>query len=215
MDALVRSFVSVDWTSLEEVEAATKTALVGMSSGSEVVRRALLAVPSRPELARLCEHYDILDKLVLFDDPDQGIRVRLHVFLPGYFDRPHNHRWSYTSLILSGRYRHALYGTDEGLDETTDSRKLRPVMVRDEHRGSLYTLHHSMVHAVTAEPYTVSLVIRGPAVKQRFLVMDRATGESWWQYGARQEDPAVAESKRMSADRLEEVTGLLLGRGVL
>jgi hypothetical protein len=215
MDALVRSFGSIDWTNLEEVETATKTALVRMSSDLEVVRQTLLAVPTRPELVRLCEHYDILDKIVLFDDPDQGVRVRLHVFLPGYFDRPHNHRWSYTSLILSGRYRHALYGTAEGLNEKTDSRKLQPVMVRDEHRGSLYTLHHSMVHAVTAEPYTVSLVIRGPSVKQRFLVMDRVTGESWWQYGAKHDDPAVAKSKRMSADRLEEATGLLLGSGVL
>ena len=35
-----------------------------------------------------------------------------------------------------------------------------------------------------AEPHTVSLIIRGPAVKDRFLVMDRKTGQSWWQYGA-------------------------------
>jgi len=34
-----------------------------------------------------------------------------------------------------------------------------------------------MVHAVVAEPFTVSLVVRGPAVKNRFLVMDRKTGE--------------------------------------
>jgi hypothetical protein len=83
-------------------------------------------------------------------------------------------------------------------------------MVRDEQQGSRYALHDSMVHAVTAEPYTVSLIIRGPAVKERFLVMDRTTGESWWQYGAQQEDPAVAEAKRMSPARLHDVTQRLL-----
>src|SRR5699024_9604370 len=115
-----------------------------------------------------------------------GFRVRLHVFLPGYFDRPHNHRWSYASTILHGDYRHYLFGNVE-LNELTTLRNLDAVMVRQEQVGSAYALHHSTVHAVVAEPYTVSLVVRGPAVKDRFLVMDRKTGESWWQYGAKQE----------------------------
>ena len=57
--------------------------------------------------------------------------------------------------------------------------------------------------------FTVSLVLRGPAVKDRFLVMDRKTGESWWQYGARQESADNAEQKRMSVKRLRELTGWL------
>jgi hypothetical protein len=75
--------------------------------------------------------------------------------------------------------------------------------------GHAYALHHAMVHAVVAEPFTVSLVIRGPAVKDRFLVMDRTTGQSWWQYGAAWESGAQAERKRMSLARLGEVTGWL------
>jgi hypothetical protein len=55
-----------------------------------------------------------------------------------------------------------------------------------------------------AEPYTVSLVVRGPTVKDRFLVMDRLTGKSWWQYGVAQESPEEAAKKRMSADRFRE-----------
>jgi hypothetical protein len=65
-----------------------------------------------------------------------------------------------------------------------------------------------MVHAVVAKPYTVSLVIRGPAVKARFLVMDRQTGASWWQYGGTQELNHEAAEKRMSVERL---TGWLGG----
>jgi hypothetical protein len=115
--------------------------------------------------------YDFLDKLVLWDDPT-GFRVRLRVFLPGYFDRPRNHRWSYASRVLMGQYRHILFG-DVDLDEHVDPAALTPVMVCWEQAGSSYVLHDSMVHAVVAEAYTVSLVIRGPAVKDRFLVMDR------------------------------------------
>ncbi len=157
----------------------------------------------------MCEHYDILDKIVLHSDDDPGIRIRLHVFLPGYFDRPHNHRWSYASRILRGQYRHYLFGNTE-LDEQVDPNKLPVLQVREEPIGTSYALHHSMVHAVVAEPFTVSLVVRGPAVKEKFLVMDRHTNEAWWQYGAKQETAEEAEQKRMTPNRLQQVRGQLM-----
>ena len=178
-----------------------------LTSQRRMLRDILLDLPERPDLLGLCEHYDILDKIVLHDDPS-GVRVRLHIFLPGYFDRPHNHRWSYASTILRGQYRHYLFG-DADLDETVDPASLKALMVRDEQPGSTYALHHTMVHAVVAEPCTASLVIRGPAVKDRFLVMDRKTGQSWWQYGAGQEPAYDAEQKRMSVERLAELTNSL------
>ena len=82
-------------------------------------------------------------------------------------------------------------------------------MVRQEQAGTAYALHHTMVHAVVAEPYTISLVIRGPAVKDRYLVMDRKTGASWWQYGAALEPAHQAEQKRMTMERLSELTDRL------
>jgi hypothetical protein len=132
-----------------------------------------------PALLKLCEHYDILDKIVLHDDPI-GWRLRLHVFLPGYFDRPHNHRWAYASRILCGRYTHVVYGSDDQFTgDEIDVSALLPRMVRAEEAGDSYVLHHSMIHSVTAEPYTTSLIIRGPAVKDRFMVTDRDTGRAW------------------------------------
>jgi len=53
------------------------------------------------------------------------------------------------------------------------------------------------------------MVLRSPAVKDRFLVMDRKTGECWWQYGASQESAYSAEQKQMSLERLSELTGWL------
>jgi hypothetical protein len=204
METIIEPLRSLDWEDTDAVEAATVKALAMLTSQPRMLRDLLLDLPERPDLLGLCEHYDILDKIVLHDDPS-GVRVRLHVFLPGYFDRPHNHRWSYASTILRGQYRHYLFG-DADLDETIDPTSLKALMVRDEQPGSTYALHHTMVHAVVAEPYTVSLVIRGPAVKDRFLVMDRKTGQSWWQYGANQEPAYDAEQKRMSVERLAELT---------
>ncbi len=207
METIIEPLRSLDWEDTDVVGAATVKALAMLTSQPRTLRGVLLDLPERPHLLGLCEHYDILDKIVLHDDPS-GVRVRLHVFLPGYFDRPHNHRWSYASAILRGQYRHYLFG-DADLDETVDPAGLKALMVRDEQPGSTYALHHTMVHAVVAEPYTVSLVIRGPAVKDRFLVMDRKTGQSWWQYGASQEPAYDAEQKRMTIERLTELTNSL------
>jgi len=212
MEAVVEPLRALDWNNIDAVEDATRKALTTLTDDRPLVRDILQHLPGRPDLLGLCEHYDILDKIVLWDDPS-GLRVRLHIFLPGYFDRPHNHRWSYASTILRGEYRHYLFG-DVELDETIDPGSLDALMVRQEQVGSSYALHHAMVHAVVAEPYTVSLVIRGPAAKDRFLVMDRRTGRSWWQYGARQESAEEAEQKRMTAERLGEMRRLLDEWGV-
>jgi hypothetical protein len=207
VEAIIEPLRAIDWEDIDAVESATRKALTTLTEGGQHIRAALLVLSEQPGLLALCEHYDILDKLVLWNDPC-GVRVRLHIFLPGYYDRPHNHRWSYASTILRGEYRHCLFGNAEQ-DEHIDPASLKALMVRQEQVGSAYALHHTMVHAVVAEPYTVSLVIRGPAVKDRFLVMDRKTGESWWQYGATQESAEDAAKKRMSVERVVELTNLL------
>jgi len=204
VEAIIDPLRSLDWEDIDAVEHATRKALTTIIEDSGAIRTALLSLPERPELMTLCEHYDILDKIVLHSD-ESGIRLRLHVFLPGYFDRPHNHRWSYASMILRGEYRHYLFG-NTSLDETIDPGSLTALQVRQEHVGTVYALHHTMVHAVVAEPFTVSLVLRGPAIKDRFLVMDRKTGESWWQYGAHQESVTSAAEKQMSPERLGNLT---------
>ncbi|WP_280410283.1 hypothetical protein [Nocardia brasiliensis] len=210
MDAiteLVKDLRDLDWNDIDEVEYACRIVLDDLAEVPAIVRGRLDELPDRPELMRLCEHYDILDKIVLHDD-ESGFRVRLHLFLPGYFDRPHNHRWSYASRILRGQYRHFLFGNAE-LDEQVDPNKLPALQVREEGVGSSYALHHSMIHAVVAEPHTVSLVIRGPAVKDRFLVMDRHKGGAWWQYGRKDESAEEAARKHMSPERFSEVVGQL------
>lgn len=207
LEAIIQPLCGIDWEDLRAVEGASHTAFAALLEDRSLIQQRVADLPERPELLRLCEHYDILDKIVLHDDPS-GVRLRLHVFLPGYFDRPHNHRWTYASTILRGGYRHYLYGAVD-LDEHVDPLLLRALMIRKEQAGNAYALHHTMVHAVVAEPYTVSLVIRGPAVKNRFLVMDRQTGEAWWQYGARQETDVEAAKKRMSVERVGELTKLL------
>lgn len=199
----------VDWDDVEAVEAASGPLLEGLGRDTETLTALLANAREEPRLRELSEHYDILDKVVLYDDPEVGFRLRLHIFLPGYFDRPHNHRWSYSSFILHGSYQHYLYGSEDGLSEDVDVASLRPRMVRREFEGCGYTLDHTMVHAVVAEPYTVSLIIRGPARKDRFMVMDRQTNRAWWQYGAGDESEEERAAKRMDDSRFDETVARL------
>ena len=197
LETLIANISALDWNDLAAVTATTDKLLVALDGDRELLHGLADTVLADSHLLGLCEHYDILDKIVLYDDPT-GWRLRLHVFLPGYFDRPHNHRWTYASRILHGSYTHTLYGTDETLSDQIDPTALTPRMVRTEQRGDTYILHHSMIHSVVAQPYTVTLIARGPAAKDRFLVTDRHTGRTWWQFGAAREDPAEAARKRMS-----------------
>ncbi|WP_147130979.1 hypothetical protein [Nocardia ninae] len=208
MDRIAENLCWIDWNDIDDVELNCREALNELAAEPGIVRARLDDLPNRPDLMAMCEHYDILDKIVLHSGDNPDIRIRLHIFLPGYFDRPHNHRWSYASRILRGQYRHFLFGNAE-VDEQVEPNKLPVLHVREEPVGTAYALHHSMVHAVVAEPYTVSLVIRGPAVKDRFLVMDRKTGEAWWQYGQKDESAEETARKRMGAERLREVSDQL------
>lgn len=193
----------LDWNNLAAVTAAATGLLDRLDSDRALLGQLAAQITENPTLIELCEHYDILDKLVLHDDAS-GWRLRLHVFLDGYFDRPHNHRWTYTSRILSGSYTHTLYGIDQDLTDEIDVAALTPRQIRMEESGDTYTLHHSMIHSVTAHGATVTLIVRGPAVKDRFVVTDRVTGRAWWQYGAATEPSEAAYSKRMTSGQIKD-----------
>ncbi|WP_367132260.1 MULTISPECIES: hypothetical protein [Streptomyces] len=201
---LTEPLKALDWNDTPSVEEATTKILNAFADDRALLRRVVRAVPGDEHLCELAEHYDILDKLVLHDDP-AGWRLRLHIFLPGYFDRPHNHRWTYSSRILRGSYQHTLYGLDDTLDEDTDVAGLQPYLVRTEATGDGYTLHHRMIHAAVAEPHTVSPIVRGPAMKDRFFVADRVTGKAWWQFGAAKETTEQAAKKRMTAAQIDKI----------
>jgi hypothetical protein len=70
-----------------------------------------------------------------------------------------------------------------------------------------------MIHSVTAHGEAVTLIVRGPAVKDRFVVTDRTTGTAWWQYGAATETPEAAAAKRMTRGHLQDRIAALRAAG--
>lgn len=215
----------LDWNDTRAVSEATSKTLAGIAEEGGRLRELAEGVCTDASLLEKCEEYDILRKMVIAEDAEYDVRLRLHVFLPGYIDRPHNHRWTYASMILAGSYTHQIYGADTGFDEGVDVDSLKPLLVRHETPGSHYALHNTMVHSLVAEPMTVSLVLRGPSVKDRFLVVDKETGLLWWQYGAAREQemaaagnkrlPEIAGKRNMSADDVSRAIDELGRAGVI
>lgn len=198
----ITEHLDIDWNRMEDVHAKASTIFELICRDPENLEELVGGVQASERLYELSEHYDILDKLVLADFPEQGVRLRLHVFADGYFDRPHNHRWAYASRILSGAYLHRTFACPVStLDQGVKVSSLPVTQVQKLRAGDSYVLGTESIHSITADPGTVTLVLRGPARSDRFLVMDRVNDTSWWQYGRATETEAQISAKRMSDDR--------------
>ena len=207
---------AIDWDDTGSIRRGAAPIFTAVTTDPSLLSGLLDALDGDSHLRSMCERYDFLDKLVLYDDPPSGARIRLHLYRPGFFDRPHNHRWSFASLILRGSYLHRIYGRDDTFGEDTDPEGLRPIHERVEEPGDRYALHHSSVHTVQADADTISLLLRGPAAKDRFLILDRDRGP-FWVHGAAQESAATRATKQMSAHQIADTIGrvrsLLAGGG--
>lgn len=212
--SVVEPMRSLDWEDVDAVEAVGRKVFETVDADRSILRSALENVADRPDLLTLCEHPDVevtvgqgqqFDKIVIYSDSESGVRVRLHVFWDGSYDLPHNHRFSFTSMILKGRLRHSLFG-EAGPDDAMLRSPLKPLLVREEHPGSIYALHHSMLHSTVAEPQSVTLAFRGPASRERSFIVDPATGRRIWFLGAAKEAADEAERKRMTPSMLHDLS---------
>ncbi|GAA1408469.1 hypothetical protein [Catellatospora coxensis] len=207
------SLTALDWNDTSSILAGCTTLFDAVASEPDLLPALVQRLPGDAHLAAMCERYDFLDKLVLADLPHPGIRVRLHRYRDGYFDRPHNHRWNFASNILRGQYRHRVFGRDDAFTEDLDPDTLVPIHERIERPGDCYVLHHTSVHTVQAQADTLSLLVRGPATKDRFLILDREQHRFFWVYGQAAETPQERAAKQMTADQLVEsaahITNLL------
>ncbi|MDQ3275471.1 MAG: hypothetical protein M3Q39_10700 [Actinomycetota bacterium] len=192
----------IDWDDTTSILRGCTPLFDALASDPTLLATLVAGVAEDSHLADMCEGYDFMHKLVLYDAAELGVRLRLHVYQAGFFDRPHNHRWSFASHILRGGYIHRIFGRDDQFGEDTDPDSLLPIHERLEQPGSTYALHHTSVHTVQAEADTISLLVRGPSAKQRFLILDAAAGSFFWVYGAAQESPEQRVSKRLSPDQL-------------
>ncbi len=222
LSAVVEPLRTLDWEDADAFEAPCREVLEYLNVNRAILGAALKELPDRPDLVALCEHPSSvdtaglgqqLDKLVLYED-ETGFRVRMHVFWSGCEDLPHNHRWSLVSMIMRGQFRHSLYGL-ETYEDTMQLPIPKPTAVRMEREGSIYALHHSVLHALVAEESAVTLFIRSPVVKQRGYLVEPRTGRRIWHLGVAEESPEAIERKRMTLPLLRDLTSRIQSWGIL
>jgi predicted metal-dependent enzyme (double-stranded beta helix superfamily) len=194
---------SVDWSDLEQAAETTRQIALRIGDDHALLRALVDRAAVVPQLREKCEIHTLDDKIVIWDEQDRGLRIRLRLANTTQYERVHNHRFSFTAYLLSGTYYHTLYATDQPLDETADVTRFWPRSVREERTGDIITLHHQQLHTTLTAPDTISLMIQSPAQKRRAFMIRRSDGEVWWRVGAADEDEARRREVRMSDERLD------------
>ncbi|NEB74295.1 hypothetical protein G3I40_03445 [Streptomyces sp. SID14478] len=227
--------LTIDWNDFEKAGEVTREVVHRLSEDKESLRKLVYDVENKPELLAMCERHQLLDYIVIYDALDRGIRLRLHLSTDDHYDRPHDHRFSFSSRILAGGYTHTWYHMDgdvygEGPDPEArqylnrynpDPRgqahldKLTPHVTRWEAPGSCYTLHHSAIHTTFTTPDTVSLFLRGPVEKDRSVIMDKEEGTLWWRFGRQDEPEERRQQKAMGLDAYRQIRDRLEDLGVI
>lgn len=216
LDGILRDAASLDWAHATACHAAVDGIFDRILARDGLLAEVVAGTIDSGGPAGDCESYETMDKLVLWQSADRELRLRLHVFHPGYFDRPHNHRWSFGSRILSGRYFHSLYGLEAEVREAAD-RGVMPVarFVSEERAGAGYFLDSALVHSLRTDVTTVTLLLRGPAVRDDYFTLDLAASSVSRSVGAERESTAERESKAMTASGFARVRSALERQGLL
>lgn len=198
MTKILDDLASINWNRFEEASAITKAVVRALAADKQALRNLIFSIENNPHLLAKCERHYLLDKFVLYDALDRGFRVRLHISTENHLDRPHDHRFSFTTLILTGKYQHIWHHLRQARDDSVETANIEPVFITTEESGACYTLHHTVIHTTYTTPGTVSLVIRGPAEKGRSIITERDTGKVWWRYGEQDETAERRSEKQMS-----------------
>ena len=207
LERTIKSLEKINWKDFNDIALKSSTVLGDIFNNRRIIDLFLKNVVKNNNLISLVEHYDFFDKLVIYIDKKDRFRIRLHVFSgeDSNKHRPHCHRWNYSSVILQGAYKHNIYGTEDKIDENTKINNLNPILVQAEKVGSIYTLSHKVFHSIAAQKDTVSMLIRGPALKDRFLIMDKKVNKIWWEYGRESETIEEIKNKSVSPENFKKI----------
>lgn len=226
---------TIDWNNFEQASELTKKVVKDLAADKVTLRKLVYAIEDNPDLLRQCERHQLLDRLVIYDGGDRNFKIRLNFTTNDHFDRPHDHRFSFTSLILRGCYRHIWYKYDDEIyDHTLDDQakqwldryhpddvssinipEMKPMFITEELQNACYTMHHNVIHATITTPDSLSLFLKGSGEKSRSIIADRATNKLWWRYGEADETDERRNQKLMPIEVYRELRGKLETWGII
>lgn len=227
--------LTIDWADFERAAEVSRECLERVSGDPQALTRLLVTAINSPPLRAKAETHQLLDYFVIYDALDRGFRLRLHVSTSDHLQRPHDHRFDFSTRILCGSYEHCIiqcskdpYSMSNEVDALPFQDRAHPdprallrnedfpvAKVEDQRSGDTLSLHHSVVHTVLTTAGTVSLVLRGPARRRRSFIFDRGDQSLWWRFGQQDEISARREAKIMSDAKVASALGDLRALGII
>jgi hypothetical protein len=222
VDEIMQANGPIDWTDPKQAIDVIAHVFDDVVSSPGLLRSLVIDLRATGGALGACESFPCLDKLVLWQSHDHAVRLRLHLFSPGYLDRPHNHRWSFASRLLTGGYLHTVYGSESDvLDQVSRGAEPRPLYVQPEHTGTQYFLDHQAVHSLRTDETSVSLMLRGPAAKSEYFTVEPGPGPNGvagnivWSTGIALETSSTRRAKSMTETDLSHTVDTLDRLGVV
>jgi len=224
----------IDWSQFEKAGATTRNLLVELLNDKATLRYLVDSVEHSPKLLAQCESHELLDRMEIYDAQERGFQIRFNFSTNISSIRPHDHRYSFSTHIARGSYKHIWYDLGQNLNSTSESANLKNFMdkhhpdthtkcdfdlikqqyVSTESTNSQYTIHHSCVHATVTTPGTLSLIIKGPSEKNRSLIIDEKERKLWWRFGRADESDIRISQKRMAFEHYRRLRNCLVRWGI-
>jgi hypothetical protein len=209
---------AIEWDDIRHVHRGNAELLAEIAGDRSLMRELVLGTRENPQLWHKCEEGVVEDKIVLWDEPARGFRLRLRMATDYQQEMPHQHRFTFTNLVLRKHYTHRAYSVRGVFGEGTRVEDVSTECVHDDAAGHCFTIHHEAIHSTPLpEPGTINLVLRGPAVKDRAPVLFvEARGEAtanrdqeqepefaerghvFWRVGEKDESPERRAERQMT-----------------
>jgi hypothetical protein len=226
-DCFLANVADIDWERpLTELHENNAKILRQLASEKALLRKLILGAREDDYLWAKCEEDLVEDKIVLWDNLDNGIRIRLRMSTKPQQRLAHSHRFSFTNLVMRGQYVHWHYDKLDTFDEKT---RLEDVVTSAQHvdrQGDIFSIHHEAMHSTPFLDFgTISLVLRGNPVKERAPVMFKEArgraefieqggdlevepdhageGSFFWRVGEERESRQRRAERRMSSAKLD------------
>jgi hypothetical protein len=229
--------ITIDWTEFEEASRKSLEIIHEVADNKQTLRKLVLHVAKNERLRAMCEvheHGEVADELnssvddrrvqylVIYDALDRGLRLRIFTPAVGAFNPLHNHRYSFSTRLLSGNYQHTIYQvvpvepgqssewTCKQKPGTHIGRQLPVVDIADIHaawnqehkQGASYSMHHTTLHTSNyAAPRTFSLFMRSPAAKDYSFLGEPNSKCYWWKFSREREVKDHLSTTRMTDEQ--------------
>jgi hypothetical protein len=186
----------VDWRNFAEASKITTELCSAIALNRSFLRELVLRAGDIPDLLALSEKHLLLDYLVVYDALDRGFRIRINTGTGDPTVWAHDHRFSFSTRLLSGGYLHTVFALPSN-STSEPSIALVPLLIKEEVAGSCFSLHHSAIHSTEKRAEMTSLFVRGPSEKPTSTAFDLNTDTRWERRGGQPSSNPVEKRKKM------------------